>query len=54
LHSAPYFKKNHDGRALPNSDMFTDCLLRLPLFYELSLSQVDDICGLISEFFKGR
>ena len=25
----------HDGRALPWSDHYTDCLLRLPLYYEL-------------------
>lgn len=53
LHSAPYFQANHDGRALTESDRFTDCLLRLPLFYELEESQVDMICESIVAFFKG-
>lgn len=31
LHSSPYFAARHDGRSLPNSDRFTDGLMRLPL-----------------------
>lgn len=54
LHSAPYFKSNHDGRSLAESDRYTDCLLRLPLFYELELDQVDAICGVISNFYSGK
>lgn len=51
LHSAPYFQKNHDGRQLPNSDRYTDCLLRLPLFFELSDEQIHQIVEAIEEFF---
>lgn len=51
LHAAPYFQANHDGRALPESDRYTDCLLRLPLFYELEDAQVDYICDTIQNFF---
>ena len=36
LHSSPYYTDKHDGRELPNCDRFADCLLRLPLFYELN------------------
>lgn len=43
LHSSPYFKNLHDGRALPNSDRFTDCLVRLPLYYEMTNDQVDQV-----------
>ncbi len=53
LHSAPYFQANHDGRPLPQSDRFTDCLVRLPLFFELSDDQVDYICDTITAFYKG-
>ena len=35
LHSSPYFQEKHDGRNLPNSDHFTNGLLRLPLYFEL-------------------
>lgn len=34
---------------LPNSDRYTDCLVRLPMYYELTLDQVDDICDKIKE-----
>ncbi|MBN9379455.1 MAG: dTDP-4-amino-4,6-dideoxygalactose transaminase [Chitinophagaceae bacterium] len=36
LHKSPYFHSRHDGRDLPNCDRFSDCLLRLPMFYELA------------------
>ena len=51
LHSSPYYLKYHDGRELPNSDKFADTLLRLPLFYELSLDIVDMICEKVGEFY---
>lgn len=35
LHSSPYYQEKHDGRMLTETDRFTDCLVRLPLFYEL-------------------
>ena len=40
LHSSPYYTDKHDGRNLPNTDNFTDTLLRLPLFYELDVQTV--------------
>ncbi len=43
LHSSPYYAPKHDGRKLPNSEKYTECLLRLPLFYELSLTNIDFI-----------
>lgn len=36
LHSSAFYEKRHDGRALPNCDRYADCLVRLPLFYELN------------------
>lgn len=41
LHRSPFFEGLHDGRRLPNSDRFSDSLLRLPLFYELTDDEVD-------------
>lgn len=35
LHSSPFYADKHDGRTLPNCDRFANCLVRLPLFYEL-------------------
>lgn len=42
------------GLDLPNCDRFADCLVRLPMFYELSDKNVDDIVGCIGEFYKDR
>ncbi len=52
LHSSPYFSKQHDGRELPNSDRFMYCLLRLPMYYDLEIADVDRVCDAISSFYK--
>lgn len=44
LHDSPYFHDKHDGRPLLNSDRFSDCLLRLPLYFEMTDQQVDLVC----------
>ena len=49
LHQSKFYKSKHDGRALPNADMFSDCLLRLPMFYELSFQDIDRITNVIKE-----
>ena len=36
LHSSPYYKDKYDGRGLPNSELYSDCLLRLPFYYGLT------------------
>ena len=51
LHKSPYFKDKHDGRELPNSDMYSERLLRLPLYYELSDEGVSFISAKIKEFY---
>ena len=47
LHSSPYYHDKHDGCELPNCDRFADCLVRLPMFYELSEEDVKRICEVI-------
>ena len=54
LHSSDYYRDKHDGRVLPQCDRFADCLVRLPLFYDLSLEQVDDICRQIEQYFAAH
>lgn len=49
LHSSPYYTDKHDGRSISNSDRFSDCLVRLPLFYELSDEQCAFVCEKIIE-----
>ena len=50
LHSSVYYKDKHDGRELSNCDKYADCLVRLPLYYELSDFEVAKIIRLILEF----
>ena len=52
LHSSPYYASRHDGRALPECDRYADCLVRLPLYYDLSPEQVDQICDLIGTYYQ--
>lgn len=40
LHKSPYFQQIHSGIALREADRYSDNLVRLPLFYELSVSSV--------------
>ncbi|MFN8344543.1 MAG: dTDP-4-amino-4,6-dideoxygalactose transaminase [Spirosomataceae bacterium] len=49
LHTSPYFQSKHDGRALVHADRYTDTLLRLPLYFELELSEAETICRLIEQ-----
>ena len=52
LHKSPYYAPKHDGRPLPNCDRYADCLLRLPLFYELTVDEVRRIASLIIQFYS--
>lgn len=52
LHKSEYYKMKHDGRELPNSDQYTDCLLRLPFYYELSTTDIERICNCIKQHFS--
>jgi dTDP-4-amino-4,6-dideoxygalactose transaminase len=52
LHKSPFYHDKHDGRPLPNSDHFSDSLLRLPLYYELSEADIDRITAIIHRFYS--
>jgi dTDP-4-amino-4,6-dideoxygalactose transaminase len=49
LHSSEFYKDKHDGRALSNSDKFTNCLLRLPFYYELEKNDIFNIMEVIKK-----
>lgn len=50
LHKSPFYAPLYNGPELPNTDRFSDCLLRLPMYYDLEIAQVDTICARIREF----
>ena len=52
LHKSPYYKDKHDGRDLPMTDIYADRLLRLPLFFELTDTQIQKIVLSIQSFYK--
>ncbi|MES2618313.1 MAG: dTDP-4-amino-4,6-dideoxygalactose transaminase [Bacteroidota bacterium] len=51
LHKSPYYSQKHDGRQLTNSDFYSDTLVRLPMFYELSDNEVDKIISTVASDF---
>ena len=50
LHSSKFYAEKHGDRQLPNCDYYGDCLVRLPLFYELTDMEVKKIIKHIIEF----
>ena len=51
LHSSPYYFAKHDGRALPQADRFTKCLLRLPFYFELKEADQQKVIDTILNFY---
>ncbi len=52
LHQSPFYTAQHDGRVLPSSLKYTDCLLRLPLYFELEIADVQQISDVIIKYIK--
>ncbi|WP_458628873.1 dTDP-4-amino-4,6-dideoxygalactose transaminase [Winogradskyella sp. PC D3.3] len=53
LHKSPYYLKNFTERPnLIEADRYTDCLLRLPMYFELTESEIDRITDVIISFYK--
>tara|TARA_R110002050_G_scaffold263499_3_gene404056 strand:+ start:1765 stop:2898 length:1134 start_codon:yes stop_codon:yes gene_type:complete len=55
LHKSPYYTKKlqvKEAPPLPQADRYSDCLIRLPLFYNLEVSQVQYIAKCVIQFFK--
>ena len=50
LHSSPYYISKYEGNELINSDKFTNCLLRLPLFYELTVKEIEKLILILKTF----
>jgi dTDP-4-amino-4,6-dideoxygalactose transaminase len=51
LHSSAFYSPHHDGRMLPESDRFSDTLLRLPLYFELGQKEIEYITQGIASFY---
>ena len=51
LHKSPYYINKHDGRELKQSDIYTNTLLRLPLYYELNVEEVSRVIQKVNTYF---
>jgi dTDP-4-amino-4,6-dideoxygalactose transaminase len=45
LHQSPMGRRLHDGRVLPNTDRLGGCLVRLPLFFNMTDREQDEVIG---------
>jgi dTDP-4-amino-4,6-dideoxygalactose transaminase len=55
LHNSPYFKEKHPAnRPLPHTDHFSDTLLRLPFYVNLSEAAISTITDTIITFYQNR
>jgi len=53
LRKSAYYKDKYAGPELVNCERFVDCLLRLPLYYDLQPEQVRMIVGKVKAFYGG-
>jgi len=54
LHASPYFSARHDGRQLVQSDRYSECLLRLPFYYELREEDQNKVVEQVLDFYQKR
>lgn len=54
LHKSDYYVNNYGKyvKNLPNCDMYADCLVRMPMYFELELEQVNLICEYIDKYYS--
>jgi dTDP-4-amino-4,6-dideoxygalactose transaminase len=52
LHQSTYFKDKYEGGELCQADRYSDCLVRLPMYYELTFEQVDYIIQSVCAFYR--
>ncbi len=50
LHKSPYYSNKYKGEELSFSDRYSECLLRLPFYYELEDASIGEIIKIIRDF----
>lgn len=51
LHLSEFYKDKHDKRLLTNAVQFSERIIRLPFYYELSMDTIEFICKNINTFY---
>lgn len=54
LHKSKFYRKKHNGSQLKNADMYSNCLIRLPMYYDLKIDEVSFICRTIRKFYNKK
>ncbi len=52
LHKSHFYIKDNPVFSLPNAEFYSDCLLRLPLFPELTGDQINYVTQKINAFYS--
>jgi dTDP-4-amino-4,6-dideoxygalactose transaminase len=52
LHSSPFYKKQNADVVAENADKCTNCLLRLPMYYDLKRKEQSEVINSILDFYK--
>ena len=52
LHDSPYFLDKHDGREMPNAKKYENCLVRLPLWVNMTEGQSSQVITNVLSFFN--
>jgi dTDP-4-amino-4,6-dideoxygalactose transaminase len=52
LHASPYYTRHTPATVLPYAERFGCCLVRLPLFHDLSFSEQDHIIWSVQKFYS--
>jgi dTDP-4-amino-4,6-dideoxygalactose transaminase len=54
LHKSTFFGPKYTGDVLSQADHYSDCLLRLPFYYELSQSQIRQVTEAVKGYFARK
>lgn len=52
LHSSPFFVNKYQGRVLTEAQRFSECILRLPFYTDLSDPDIDRVINAIHQFYN--
>jgi dTDP-4-amino-4,6-dideoxygalactose transaminase len=53
LHASPMGRRYHSGRRLPHSERLGSCLVRLPLYFNMTDAELDEVLQRTREFLDG-
>lgn len=52
LHASEFFKNKYQGNELINTDNYSECLIRLPLFFDLTTQEQNKVVQVVYDFFE--